>query len=866
MKNHHPLVGEVSFPVYLFPRVDAAIGRLEKVSFTNIFQRQLGISAALHQLIQEDSSGLFLLPAIVDFMDKVEKKGLYNGYHISHFEYWVNQHSGLSFSEQYQLRGKMVGKWIPRSEYQAIFPLGNGKVYSGTHFVTAHSSPDLDTIVATFWGWMDAFSAKVSAGFHVWNVPEGPPSSTVEIDMLFADVFGKNVFSILSKNRTSLSLTALDLLTGNGVMQKYPQELTFDIEHDRNKTAVVVIDNEGNYVGDWRQIDVEGVRQVIHTFNSCYRWLENELHILLISLFAEKKVHRYQVHEVVQTILATKLAGVEPISELTMRQQKYLQVFLEDIVKIPGGLDANFKDFLVALEEAKIVKTTHALQALEELSHKKLFSSDDELLEDRPLIFTLLQKIVILLSKIFKEVKNFVDTLDISMKVKREIFAHTPSHLSYRADIEEVKAKMDAYPYLTVTLQGTEEELLPLGVIFAQDLYQEKLGTVTLRDFSNKEETKVPPYLDVISVIDHHKSSISTSSPAQTIIADAQSSNVITAKLSFAMNKGYSLGNMTLDQIEDQIAKVTKEPWSSSQGRILQRLIERKIAAMGRGKHFVSPDREFMEYKHYIHAIFDDTDLLTKMTPVDVEVVKDLLNRLKSLQLRNEVEIVHFDDIPQDENFVKSAAKRLLQNEDLYSLYAKVYQRREEVASEQLIRCARGEKSDVFADTKTQNGAARVGQTKLFQKNIPLFHQYVDKIREIWVDRSKKTLAEQPVVELYMHMISTIAGAEDLYKGNAADYHHKDELWFYIPNTESATELLKLFLSSFQTAPGLVFPGMELELLGDNAHDLAQVFKESFPQIPVKSTYRGLPIAVLYYKAGTLNSRKTQISPFLPKK
>ena len=38
----------------------------------------------------------------------------------------------------------------------------------------------------------------------------------------------------------------------------------------------------------------------------------------------------------------------------------------------------------------------------------------------------------------------------------------------------------------------------------------------------------------------------------------------------------------------------------------------------------------------------DDTDLLTKISRVDVECMASLLNRLKSLTMKKEVEIVFF--------------------------------------------------------------------------------------------------------------------------------------------------------------------------------------------------------------------------------
>ncbi len=37
-------------------------------------------------------------------------------------------------------------------------------------------------------------------GLHVWNLPGGPPSSQIEIDLIFRDLFGPAVFSHLPKN------------------------------------------------------------------------------------------------------------------------------------------------------------------------------------------------------------------------------------------------------------------------------------------------------------------------------------------------------------------------------------------------------------------------------------------------------------------------------------------------------------------------------------------------------------------------------------------------------------------------------------------------------------------------------------------
>ena len=55
----------------------------------------------------------------------------------------------------------------------------------------------------------------------------------------------------------------------------------------------------------------------------------------------------------------------------------------------------------------------------------------------------------------------------------------------------------------------------------------------------------------------------------------------------------------------------------------------------------------------------------------DVVCVTSLLNRLKTIQLQKEVEILSLEDLPQDEKFAAVAAQRILQNDEMYSLYKK---------------------------------------------------------------------------------------------------------------------------------------------------------------------------------------------------
>jgi hypothetical protein len=289
----------------------------------------------------------------------------------------------------------------------------------------------------------------------------------------------------------------------------------------------------------------------------------------------------------------------------------------------------------------------------------------------------------------------------------------------------------------------------------------------------------------------------------------------------------------------------------------------------GKGDWFISPEREYIEYLHFLYAILDDTDLLTKVTPRDVNCVASLLNRMKTIATGKETEDIAFDDLAGDIHFAAKAARRLLQNDELYALYRKVYHAKEETIERNILLCAEKKPSIFFADTKEQNGCCRVGQTKMFAKIFPVFEKHVMAIRRIWLEEAMAVHKEQKDCDLHLHMISTLAGAEDLYEGVFDKFRHKDELWIWIPKTDLGIQHLKSFLNAFRALPVFQDKQTEVEFLGDNAEDLDLIFTESFNPIPRKKAQgqakQKLPIAVLRYKAGSINSRKAQVSPFLPK-
>lgn len=857
-------LGDIVIEKFSFPKIEATLKQFRIASFTKLSTRQkLGqVCQVLLDQIQEAPKGSFVLIPAMDFVERIHREKIIEHFHFNNFELWLNQFSALSAEENLEIRGKIAGRYVPREIYQALFPVGMGKMYSGSHFVTAHVSPDLDTTVASFWGWVDAFAARVSKGLHIWNVPGGHPPALVETSLLFFNIFGEGVFEHLAKHRTALTVSSIDLVTQEGMMHKTPQDSVLDVDPDERSKAVVMVDEGGNYLGEWRSTDVDRVRSVVNLLNQCLRWYENTLHVRLIALFAKEKLTQKELQQFFHAMQTMKIEECEPAQEFTRSQKEAMDSYLIKVLHVAKGRSSTFAQLAQALAKCKLFQFEEFAKL--SLQTKSVFDAKGRVTTDRTKLFKYLTEVISALEKAVFTVREYVDKLSIALEVKSEVLGLAPHHVNYRADLEEIRSKIASEPYLTVTVPDKQGGLFPLGVIHATELFKTSLGTVTLRDFSNREETKVPPYLDIISVLDHHKGQVSTTVPPVAWITDAQSSNSLVAQISFMISDPYSTGGMKKEEIAAQIKEVQKDLKSPASKRILQRLLQRQLVSEHKTPYFVAPERETVEYLQCLYAILDDTDLLSKVSARDVECVAEILNRLKSLSCRKEMEIIHLDDIARDASFAKKGAARILQNDDMYSLYSKIYIAKEKGVDENLKWGAQGKPSNLFADTKEQNGCCRVGQTKLFSKNFPTFEKLASSIREKWLARAQKVYAEHPEIDFHLHMISTVPGAKELYEGKSKGYAHQDEIWFWIPSTEVAIEHLKNFLSGFKTSPQVENSPMEVVFLGANGAELQQIFKESFKQVTFKTSKGALPIAVLKVQAGSLNSRKAMISPYLP--
>src|SRR6185437_1172284 len=92
-------------------------------------KKQERIGSAILECIQKATKESFLLVAVLDFIEQINQAQVVEHYTFSHFELWLNQFSGLSSEENQRVRGKLVGKWLPRDAYQLLFPIGMGKRY-----------------------------------------------------------------------------------------------------------------------------------------------------------------------------------------------------------------------------------------------------------------------------------------------------------------------------------------------------------------------------------------------------------------------------------------------------------------------------------------------------------------------------------------------------------------------------------------------------------------------------------------------------------------------------------------------------------------------------------------------------------------
>jgi len=851
-----------------FPQLETALKSLQEPAFQKLSNRKKfkQINSLLLELIQAASTPCFLLPAVLNYIAHIEKaKLLQEPYNFASFEFWLNRFSRLSDQENLAIRAKIVGKAIPREEYQTFFPIGMSKTFAGTHFIAAHASPDIDTTIASFWGFVDAFGAKVAEGVHRWSLPGTFPDS--HFTSLFKQLFSPFVFETVARTVPTLTLTALDLVTQKEMIKVHEETLSSSLDETHAGKAIVLVDDEENYKGDWRSSDTDAVRHIVILFTTLIRWFENRIQSTLIATFAKKNISLSDIKSALSPIFDATISSIDPVSDYSDNQKQQLSLYLTKVLGVTAGCSASFFDLWNALDTLCQGRFNQFYTTLQSLYDKELFDTKEQLVEDRPKIFSRLEHITQDLRELISALRLSIDRLSVMIQVKEKVLDFAPQFVTLRSDVDEIKSKIANFEHITVVIpEGNGASWFPVGVIHAQDLRRPILGTCSLRDFSNEQETQMASYLEVISVVDHHKTNLKTSTPPCFIIADAQSSNTLVAECNIGINKRYSHLGILPAALNKEIEQFSQKTDGHDSLKYLANLLELKANSLSTS-HFIHPKREFAEYLSCLYAILDDTDLLSKVSARDVRIVTMLLNRMKSIACAKDVEMISLADIPKDSSFAKKAALKILQNEDMYSIYKKIYEYKELEMEADLKACIAGKPSTVFADTKEQNGCCRVGQTKLFRSNFPIFEQHRHELRSIWLKESERVNSAKPTVDFFLHQISTITSADEVHSGHTGGWTHQDEIWLWTPPTSLGRERLANFLNAIYPTAPIQNSDIQVQLPVESFDILQEIFTQNFPKAVVtKSTNpTGLPIAIISFKAGTLNSRKAQISPYLPR-
>ena len=111
-------LGDFVLTTYQFEGIDSAFEAFHSKDFTDLssWQKEDKINVALLHLIQSASGPAFLLIPALSFIDRIVRENIFEAYSFASFELWINHHANLSADENYQVRGKKVGKYVPRNE------------------------------------------------------------------------------------------------------------------------------------------------------------------------------------------------------------------------------------------------------------------------------------------------------------------------------------------------------------------------------------------------------------------------------------------------------------------------------------------------------------------------------------------------------------------------------------------------------------------------------------------------------------------------------------------------------------------------------------------------------------------------------
>ena len=866
------LIGDLKFSSREFKEMDQLAKDFTSSKFKSktSIERNNIVNKALLDLIMKRPKNAFVLNEVTNYMQFVSENNVLDGsYNQTAFERWLNQHSGLSYEENREIRGKIVGKYIPRDEYQIYFPVAHNKVYNNSHAVTAHNPPDLDSTTASFIGWMDAFACRVGGAMTIWNLPQGQPGPI--ISKLFLDMYGDAIFKRIAKSKAMISPVAMDLLRQNRFIKVQGESNIRDFQHKRFANHIVLVDDKGYYVGDWRVSDVDSVGRIQRLLNICLNILEKQVVQRLTAILSKRRIEKVEIQDFLNSIFKQKIPEHGMLlHRFSSKDYEQLDAYLKKVLGVEQGCQAMMEEFFDRMDKIAFTNFNHFVEELYKLNHEDLYDPDKCLIHESHTIFKILNEAYSSLIESTKKSRSYFDRLDIAMGIKKVVLGYEPSYLTTKAEFNEVVEKMKDYGHITVCYPDKQDKLIPVGVIHREDLENPIQGTVTLRDFCNYDEIKVAKSIQVISAIDHHKSTMSSSTCMTLTVADVQSANVLVAEKAFDINDAYGTRDQSPESVEEQLKELNSQELTPYQMRLVEKLIRKKQAIhRAESNYFISPEREMQEYIFFLNAIIDDTDLLSKCGWRDILCVAELINRIKSIQLSKEVEVIDISHYPRSPRYLKQAIREVLVNKDSYSFYKGIYDHREKVVDTWMVdpkyrfRC--------FEDRKIQNETCAVSQLKLFPRNRDSFLSSRDDLLKHWFKIKSMVRTKSPEVDFFLHMTSTIPGAKEAYDGSMKSNGEEDEIWLSVNyDSDQSTSRFRQFLDFIKVSPKYSQIKLHLSIEGPagNGRDLlTSIIRVTVPHMKcdfVEETDIPEPIVVFKFIQGTMNSRKADITPFLP--
>ena len=871
-------IGEIEFKAKTFKDIKSIMEAFSNDSFRSLssIERNEQVNRKLYELIESAPLDSYLLRETVDFLARITKAEVLDGsYNLTAFERWLNQLSELNYEKNRLIRGKIIGKYLPRDEYNRLFPISQNKVHPGSHTVTAHTPPDLDSLTGSFLGWLDAFGCRVGSTLTIWNVPMGKPGPVAS--RIFTQIFTDEVFYRVAKQKTLISHVAMDIVQQDRLIKATGEVSIRELNHNRYQFHIIHVDKDGFFIGDWRVSDVDSVAQVQRLLNMAMHAYEKEMVHRLTTLFSREQFKLEDCQLLVEELQDKAVAEFNMQSySLSQEQTEQLDLYIKKVLGVEEGFLCSIGRFFEKMDQLAGCQFASYTGELHKLLNEDHYDNDlisDHLTSE---LFSIFNRAYTVLIDCTKSLRSYLDRLDVAMAIKTEVLGFRPTLVGTKAEIHEIRSKIKNHRHLTVVFDDKSGKNVPVGVIHRNDLEQPIQGTVSFRDFCNYDEIKIHDYLEVISAIDHHKTTVSSQSAMVLSVADVQSSNVITAERYFEVNDRYSTRGQSPKSIEEQISEINaKKETSPCDDRILERLIRKRSALRNlnkRSHYFISPERELQEYLLCVNAIIDDTDLLNKCGWRDLLTLAELINRIKSLQEKREVEIIDFSDQELERRSLKKSIRAILKNEELYSFYKVVYDHREEVVGDLISSVTPTEDTRFFEDRKIQNDSCSISQFKLFPRNWEQLNKNYDTILSSWTNQNSQVRRKNSQVDFFLHMMSTIPGGLEAYEGKPPSPNEYDEFWLSgIPEADESISRMRQFLTSLLLSPRHQGRHFEVHLVGPNAEQLPifkGILKETIHDKEVQfreSQELKAMVMVFRFQQGTMNSRKADITPFLPK-